>query len=126
MELGRVLSKYDCYLQIHRQTFVSYYTQILCTYQDLTPTEKGESVVYLYVNSRKGRKKAGLTGHKRLDLKVSRFDCHSSFSHNIDWKKNEKLLKKKKKKKKIKNIQKWAFMPPILSFHPSGAMHLVM
>lgn len=47
--------------------------------------------VYLYVNSRKGHKKAGeLTGHKRLDLKVFHCDCHSFSSHNIDCKQNEK------------------------------------
>ena len=49
--------------------------------------------VYLYVNSRKGHKKAGeLTGHKRLDLKVFHCDCHSFSSHNIDCKQNEKNM----------------------------------
>ena len=65
--------------------------------------------VYLYVNSRKGHKKAGeLTGHKRLDLKVFHCDCHSFSSHNIDCKQNEKkhdkfLSKTRQRKASLKS-----------------------
>ena len=68
--------------------------------------------VYLYVNSRKGHKKAGeLTGHKRLDLKVFHCDCHSFSSHNIDCKQNEKknMINFYQKQDNVK--QAWSLRP---------------